>query len=258
MRTSKVHVRIRDSVKTTRRERIGNEDEKGKEQKKKKEQAPGYLGLSRFVAADPAQQGLAVTLLAQADSATPAASGSRGGGGIGTAPVGVGGIGGCGVGALLVSNVLGVLFVIAARILGVAGAEDADGDADNHGEPDDGQQLEGQQEAQEDPLDGAVHANGTVEVQERVEEVGELVGVTVVGDHFGGLARIAAVRHLGGHFLEDGPAEHGVEDVARDQPGDHENAERDVAGPLELEIFEDFGRLRRLDRLIQTIGKLDL
>lgn len=41
----------------------------------------------------------------------------------------------------------------------------------------------------------------------------------------------------------DRPAENIIENVPRDEPGCHENAETDIAGVLVLEILEDFGRL---------------
>lgn len=103
--------------------------------------------------------------------------------------------------------------------------------------------MQRHQVRQEDPLDSPVHADRSVDIQERGEEVLPLVGVSVCREHFGGGTGVAAVVHLGGDVSVDGPAELKVEDVAGDEPCEHEDSEGDVAARFIFEVFEDFGSL---------------
>lgn len=140
---------------------------------------------------------------------------------------------------------LDLIFLVAAGILGSSAADDAVCDADDHGEPNDGEKLNGQQEAKEYPLDRGVHANWVLHAQEGSEHVRNAIRVTVRADHLCGTARVAAV----GHCLRDGlvsrPPHNVIQDVAGDDPGGHEDTEGDVAGVLELEVLENLGRLLR-------------
>lgn len=164
---------------------------------------------------------------------------------IGTAPVRTRAIGrdSCAIGAILTRNIFFLLFVVAARLLGISGAEDPDGDSDDHGEPDKREGLQRQKAGKEDPFDGAVHANWAADVLEGIKQVSPAVGVCVGGSHLRSGTGVAAVRHPGRDVLVDGPAQLRVVDMARDEPCYHEHTKSDIAGGLVLQVFQDFGRL---------------
>lgn len=66
--------------------------------------------------------------------------------------------------------------------------------------------MDGDEEGQEDKLDGGVHANGVLHVEEWSEEVHEGVWVGVGAGHCTIL--VGSVGHSGGNVLVDVPAEH--------------------------------------------------
>lgn len=66
-----------------------------------------------------------------------------------------------------------LVFLVTAGIFGIAAADHAVGDADDHAEPQHGQALDDQQESQEHPLEGRVEADGVVEAEVWAEHVGE-------------------------------------------------------------------------------------
>ena len=59
----------------------------------------------------------------------------------------------------------------------------------------------------------------------------------------GGVGEVAAGSHVDGCVGVDGPADHHVENVAGDDPGDDEETEGVVAGVGVAHIFEEFGGL---------------
>lgn len=68
----------------------------------------------------------------------------------------------------------------------------------------------------------------------------QLVWVSIGGCHFRRGSRVATVGHLGRNFFVDGPAQFQIQDVASGHPGDHEEAEGDIATRFKLEVLEDF------------------
>lgn len=125
-----------------------------------------------------------VALLTKSDSA--ASSGTNGRGSVRTAPFSIGALGGgdAAVGVILAAGADFFVLIVAATVLGVAGTEDPHRHAHHHRKPNDREQLKGQEEGEEDPLDCAVHADRAVEIQEWIEEVGEFIGIPVGGNHF--------------------------------------------------------------------------
>lgn len=59
----------------------------------------------------------------------------------------------------------------------------------------------------------------------------------------GGIGEIAAGCHIDWGVCVDGPADHHVENVAGDDPGDDEETEGVVAGVGVAHVFEEFGGL---------------
>ena len=59
----------------------------------------------------------------------------------------------------------------------------------------------------------------------------------------GGVGEVAAGSNVDGCVGVDGPADHHVENVAGDDPGDDEETEGVVAGVGVAHIFEEFGSL---------------
>lgn len=116
----------------------------------------------RLLTSNPTKQGLVVTLF-EGQSATATGSHGRA---VGSSPVGVGAIRRAGT---FIRIVVDFLLIIAAGVFGVSGTEDSNGHADDHSKPDQGEHLQRHQEAQEDRFDGAVHADGAVDVLEWVE-----------------------------------------------------------------------------------------
>lgn len=155
---------------------------------------------------------------------------------IGAAPVSTGAVGrdSCTIGAILARNIFLLLFVVAARLFSISGADDSDGDPDDHGEPDERECLQCQKAGKEDPLDGAVHADWAADVLEGVKQIPPAVGIRIGGSHFRSGTGVAAVRHLGWDVLVDGPAQLRVVDMARYEPRNHEHTKSDIAGGLVL------------------------
>lgn len=136
-------------------------------------------------------------------------------------------------------------FVVAARVVGALALEHAHGHADDEREPHDGQGLQEEQHREEGPFDRVVIAHQPIGVPERLEQVkGSLVGGQSEG---AGKVTLgtgeAAVRDDGGRVRVDRVADHQVQDVAGDEPGDHEDDEHEVAGGGVAEIFEALGEL---------------
>lgn len=148
---------------------------------------------------------------------------------------------GCGVVPLAVVFevlLLCISLVVAARVVGLAALQHGHGDADDHGEPEEGDALEEEKSGEEAPFDAVVPAYDAVWVLEGVEEVAEAVGCGERSLDGAVLAAVAAVLDLVGDVGVDGVADHEVEDVAGCDPGDHEDAEEDVADGGEAEILE--------------------
>ena len=59
-------------------------------------------------------------------------------------------------------------------------------------------------------------------------------------------AVVTAVVNLVRRFDVKGPTDHKVEDMACNDPSEHEGAEGEIACPLEIEIFEHLCELRDL------------
>ena len=87
-----------------------------------------------------------------------------------------------------------------------------------------------------------VPANDAGRVCERLEEVYPVVDFERPGK-VRIAASVAAVIDLSRRVRVDGVGHSQVENVASDDPDEHEHAEGDVAGELELEVFQDLGTL---------------
>lgn len=156
------------------------------------------LGLrsGRFVASDAAQESFPITLI---EGDTAAASSTHRGSTIGPTAVQARGavvdnrgstnafLCGQPYGTVSCSSTVDVDLVlfIAAGVLCGSGAEYTVRHADDHAEPYNGQALERQEEGQEDPLDGTVHADGVFQAAEGSEHVREGVRVAVGADVLG-------------------------------------------------------------------------
>lgn len=142
---------------------------------------------------------------------------------------------------------LGLVFFVTAGIFGIAAADHAVRDADDHAEPQNGQALDDQEETEEHPLEGWVETDGIVQAEVWAEHVRE--GVWRVGrDELACRARVAAVGEVEGELVVDGPADDRVDDMAGEEPGTHEQTEADVAGSLVFEVLEDFGSLSNVSQ----------
>mgnify|MGYP006900020139 CR=1 FL=1 len=156
--------------------------------------------------------------------------------------VGTGAVGDRG---LLPSDPVGSLFlfhflilIVTAGVLCISGADDSDSDADDHPEPDQGEHLEEKEKREENPLDTTIHADGPVDVLERVKEMVPPVRVSICAVHPPGSARVAAIRDHPRDSLVDRPAQSKIDDVASNEPRDQEDAKSNIAAHFVSKILE--------------------
>lgn len=148
-----------------------------------------------------------------------------------------------------------VAFVVGADVVCAGALEDFVDDFDDGGEPDAADDLENDEQREEVVADAGVPANGSVAVVVRGEKVapdgeaamrgegGGVGGGDEVGGGGRGVGEVAAGCHVDRGVGVDGPADHHVEDVAGEEPGDDEDAKGDVAGGGVAHVFEEFGSL---------------
>lgn len=101
------------------------------------------------------------------------------------------------VNKLLQLQLLFLLFlVVAARVLGTVAAQNFHGDADNHGEPDNGDDLQSEKRDEESPLDIVVEAYNAGVVVERHQKVAQALGSVQRADEVGVTAGVAPIVYL--------------------------------------------------------------
>ena len=134
---------------------------------------------------------------------------------------------------------------VAPRVVRPLAPEDADGDPDDHGEPEERDGLQEEQGRDEGPLHRVVEAHEPVLAVEGLEEVRQAAvgGMGQGAGQVGVRAREARVGHRAGYVRPGGVADCQVEHVSRHEPGEHEQAEGGIAEGGEAEVFETFGYL---------------
>lgn len=153
----------------------------------------------------------------------------------------------------VVGLLLSLALIVAAGVLGVSAAENLHDDTDDHKEPANGDDLKGEEGNEERPPDHAWEADSAVELVEGLEHPchGSL-GCREGASHIRRLARETGLG-LGNGLGEvgvDRPADHDVEDVAGDEPGDDEGAEHEVAEGVESDVLQALGKLRIVSTLV--------
>lgn len=139
--------------------------------------------------------------------------------------------------------VLARVFIVAPRILGFTSSEHFQRHTDDHSEPDEKDDLECQERGQEGPFDVVVPAHQSVRISERLDEMIEVVRHVQWSLDFGVGALITSVADFLRNLGVDGVAHEQIQDVAGNEPDQHECDKCDVAGCLEMQVFEDFCQL---------------